>query len=342
MIDWSRAYSAEFSICPVDPSTWADAGALSGVSSLSVKASRTDSVPLLAEAEVEVDGEAPEGWHRAYMSASQGAERERVALGTFLFTRSRGRRGRGSASSTASGRSALAPAEDELLAAGSYAPAGADGAAYAASLLASATPAPVASEGSFALSQNVVFPVGMSVLEAAWLVVRAGGFCMQLDGDGTVRIRPRPSEPALDLSLSGARLLMPGIEDDRSLDGVPNRYRAFDGGAMAEAANDDPASPASRAARGRWVDVCDTSPVLVDGETLGAYARRKLREASTVAVSVSYEREWSPGVRPYDVVRAGGAMGFDGDMRVASQDYTCSHGVTVRETAELEEELWRG
>lgn len=342
MIDWARAYSASFAICPVDPDTWADAGAPSGVSSLSIKASRTDSVPLLAEAEVEVDGDAPEGWHRAYMSASQGADRERVALGTFLFTRSQGKRDRGVAASTASGRSALAPAEDELLSVGAYAPAGADGAAYAASLLAAATPAPVAAEGSFALARNVVFSIGMSVLEAAWLVVRAGGYCIQLDGDGTVRIRPVPSVPALDLSQAGARLLMPGIDDDRSLDGVPNRYRAFEDGLMAEAVNDDPASPASHASRGRWVDECDTSPVRVDGETLAAYARRKLREASTVAVSVSYEREWSPGVRPYDVVRAGGAMGVEGDMRVASQDYTCSHGVTVRETAELEEALWQG
>ena len=111
----------------------------------------------------------------------------------------------------------------------------------------------------------------------------------------------------------------------------------MDNGTVAVATNDDPASSVSRAARGRWVDKVDTSPVLVNGESLEMYAERKLVEESTVLRRYSYEREYWPGVTPHSIVRASlPANGVEGDLRVISQSLECGKGVKVAETAGLE------
>ena len=64
------------------------------------------------------------------------------------------------------------------------------------------------------------------------------------------------------------------------------------------------------------------------------YAARKLREASTVTRTYSYDREFWPGVVPFSVVRASlPAHGVEGELRVATQRLECGKGVRVSETA---------
>ena len=336
MIDWARAYSSRFIVARVDADTWADAGAAGNVVSVSIDRDCSDSVPLLEEASIEVDGDFQDGWHRVYMVAEQGAA-EKVALGTFLFERKTASNGHGRKTINAGGSSVLKEAEYVELAYGEYAPYGADVARYAANMLRKAIHAPVNVSGGFTLSQNVVFTIGMSVLEAVWLVLDAGGFCMRIDGDGTVNVLQKPVEPDLELSRASARLLMPGVDDDYTLSGVPNRYKAIDGGDVAVAVNDDPASAASYASRGRWVDETDTSPVRVNGETLQQYAERKLKEASAITVRKSYTREFWPGVRPFSIVRGSMAdIGLSGDFTVVSQSLECGRGIVVQETVQAE------
>jgi hypothetical protein len=336
MIDWARAYSCRFAVARVDVGTWADSGTLGNVASLSIDRDCSDSVPLLEEASIEVNGDFEDGWHRVYMIAEQGVS-EKIALGTFLFERKTASYDHGSVSVKADGSSVLIEAEDIELAYGEYAPYGADGARYAANMLRKAIHAPVKVSGGFTLSQNVVFSIGMSVLEAVWLVLDAGGFCIRLDGDGTVNILKKPDEPDLELSRANARLLMPGVGDDYTLTGVPNRYKAIDDGQVAVAVNEDAGSAVSYPSRGRWVDETDTSPVRVNGETLQQYAERKLKEASAITVQKSYTREYWPGVRPFSIVRGSMAdVGLSGDFTVVSQSLECDRGVTVQETVQAE------
>lgn len=334
-MDWTRGYSTEWEVTRVDPDTWADSGTVEGVMSVSVARDGTDSVPLLESGTMELDGESPFEWSwcRVWATVAQGAP-ERFAVATLLFERGSERVDHGRPKSKLSGKSVLQPAADEKMPVGGFAPAGGDGAAFAASLLSGCIPAPVEVEGSFTLTDDVVFDVGATVLSAAWAVLNAAGWCMQIEGDGTVGIRAKPTEPSLELDRAHAGLLLPGVDRTLDLSGVPNRYFAVRGSQTEVAVNDDPDLLASRPKRGRWVDVVDTSPTLVDGEPLLSYARRKLAEASTVTREFSYEREYWPGVHPFSLVRASlPAHGVEGDLRVLSQTLECGKGVKVSEKA---------
>lgn len=339
-IDWAGGYSSSWRVMLVDPETWEDSEELPGVVSVRIERDaakrRLESAEVVADAAQ--DGAFREGYYRIEMLASQDGEVERHAIATMLMQSGTSGRGRGRSELSVSGSSVLQAAHDERMPVGTYAPRGCDGAAWAATLLSSCIPAPVVAEGSFELSGHVVFGAGTSCLDAAWDVLEAAGWCIRIDGDGTVRLGPRPSEPVLVLDAAGARMLAPEIMRDADYSGVPNRYTAVEGAAVATAANEDEASPTSFQARGRWVDVVDTSPKRVDGETLGGYARRRLSEESTVRRACSYTREFWPGVHPFDVVRGSlPSAGLEGDMRVESQSLECGRGVTVAEVAAIEE-----
>lgn len=331
-------YTAEWAVERVNVDTWADAGRLGGVLSVSVSRDCTDDVPLLETGEMELDGEAFEwSWCRVYMIAD-GAEKR--AMATLLFENTSRTHSHGSTTVKARGRSVLQPAADRKMVRGSYAAKGTDGAARAGRLIADCTPAPVVVEGSFTLSADYVFDLGSTYLMAAWRLLDAGGWCIQVDGDGTIHVRPLPGEPCLELSRTNAGLLLPGIDDEFDLSEVPNRYYAVDDDEVAVAVNDDEGSIVSHASRRRWVDVVDEAPTLVDGETLEAYAKRKLAEASVVTREYTYSREWADDVQPFGLVRATLASnGVEGDLRVMRQTLRCGNGVVVEETAGKEVSL---
>lgn len=337
-MNWARVYTCKCSVHRVDPRTWADMNELEGVMSFTVKRNCIEKVPLLETGSVTVDGGMDSGWYRLSAVVTQGSvERHDIAtvmVDDVVPTYDKG------VMSTAACYSVLKPADDMRLVVGSYAPKGSDGAQEAARLLRRCTPAPVVVEGGFVLSSNVVFPVKTTYLAAAWSLLDAGNFCMQIAGDGTITIMPKPTKPSLELGKVTSDILMPEVRPDASTKGVPNRYYAVGGSSVAVAVNDDPTSAVSYQSRGRWVDFVDTSPMLVNGEGLQEYAERKLREMTRAVRKVSYTREYVPNVFPFSVVR--GTLpdrGLDGDMVVLSQDIGVSHGIVVQETCGQEVSL---
>lgn len=326
----------------VDPVTWADGEQLPGVSAASVSRSAEGT---LENGEVTVDRPVAdafeEGYYRIAMTASQGGQTERVDVATLLCVATSDTVNRGVAVASISGRSVLYPASVKRLATGSYAPKGVDGAQWAADALADAINAPVVLRGGFTLDDHVVFDVGTSVLDAVWLVLDAGNHVLQIAGDGTVTVLPRPAEPSLDLDLAHARLLQPSVVRELDWSDVPNRYFAVDNGSVEVAVNDLPTSVTSTVTRGWLSDVVDESPTRVDGETLHAYAERKLEEASMVRDTRTYTREYWPGVHPFSVIRGSlTSVGIEGDFRVESQQITCGRGVVVEEMAAREVHSW--
>lgn len=336
-MDYRDGYSSSWRVVRVNPDTWLDAGEVGGVASAQVELSAAADAPLLVSGTFEVDASLPaeEGWWRIEMLALG----RRTPVATLFVQSGDSEFDRGRETVTAYGRSPLYPATERKLLAGEYVPAGADGAAWAASLIQQCTPAPVTVEGGFALSDHYVFDAGTTHLAAAWTLLGAANWCMQVDGSGAVVVRAKPTDPALVLDGAAAGMLAPGVTRSRDLSGVPNRYYAIDGANRAVAINDDPGSALSTVSRGRYVDEVDTSPTRVDGETLEAYAARRLAELSVVTTAYSYSREWAD-VKLYDLVR--GALpstGLEADMRVVSQSVSCGAGVYVSETAETEEAL---
>ena len=341
MINWMQGYSSEWRIFKVNRRTWADESTLANASSISIE--RDASGELLESGSFEVDGgDFEEGYYRIVMTATQGAVRERVDVATLLCSTSTGEVNRRNNRMEIVGESVLKPASDMLLLKGEYVWKGTDGAQAAAQLLARAIQAPISVTGSFTLDDTFVFDLGTTILGAAWAILDAGGFCIQLEGNGTVNILPLPSEPTLILDNAGARLLQPGIDYEYDWTDIPNRYTAIDGASGVTAINDSAASPTSTVSRGRYIDVVDESPTKVNGETLEAYALRKLQELSTIKEEHSYVREYQPDIYPYAIVRGSiESAGIEGDLRISNQSLECGAGITVTEKAVREISTWQ-
>lgn len=336
-MDYSSSYSAQWRVFRVNRATWADAETIDNVDAVEV--TKTADGDLLESGSMDVVGDLQTDYYRIVMTAVQGGDVERVDVATLLFDITGGDFDYNMNMPSADGFSVLYPASTTLVVTGAYAPAGADGAAYVGDMLANTINAPVEVEGSFTLNENIVHEIGEPVLDAAWAVLNAGDFVIQIDGRGVVHIRPKPEEPSAVLDNSNARFLANGISYTRDISEIPNRYICIVGNHRIVAVNDDENSEVSTVNRGYYVDVVDESPTPVNGETVSAYAERMLRSMSVLDEEHSYTREWINGVNVYSVIRAS-LNGLDGDMRVIDQSITCDHGVVIEETVNKEVSLW--
>lgn len=344
MTDFSRSYSARWRVYKVDRSTWADSEITDGFLSADVSTSSGD---MLQSGSLTFQSEpyAPfqEGYYRLVMYATQDGVTDRHDIATLYCVSTGGKIAKGSDLRNVTGVSVLHCANSRSVEDGTTVTRGSDGVRFAGRLLAEVLDAPVETIGSFVVSEHFTFAIGTSVLEAVTTVLQSGGWCIQISGDGTVTLRPMPTEPDLILGRDGSGILMPEESYELDTSAVPNRYMATDGIILGVATNDDPASTVSTVNRGFIVDaepMVDSSPVLVGGETLSGYCRRRLHELSVVYNSRSYEREYADGVFPSSIIR----REYDGeivDMRVDSQTIKCGPGIIVSERSLVGVSVWQ-
>ena len=342
-IDWERGYSGTFRVFEVDPKTWAERAEVEQVSGGGMECTGSG---LLQSGSLDVTEGLGAGFSERYLrirlDAEQGDASERVDVATMLFAGTGGEDDGGASLQELEGRSVLYPASTRKvhdLGNDPYAPAGADGAAFAAQLIAKCCHAPVHVECSFALGTDIVFDLDDSYLDAAQAVLGAGNCMLRIDGRGEVHAIAVPTEEAATIT---ARALMPGATRSLDYGKIPNRYYAVSGSTTAVAVNDDPGSPTSTVSRGYYVDARDESPKPLAGETLAEYARRKLSEASVAEESRSYEREYRPGLFVGDLAEIDAPQGgFHGGMRIKRQSLKFGHGITVSEESSREVSTWQ-
>lgn len=336
-MNWGQSYSASWRVFRVNRDTWADGEQITNVDTVSI--TRTADGSLLESGGFEVTGDFEPDYYRIVMTAVQGGDIERVDVATMLFDAKSGEYDYGRQVQEFEGFSVLYPASTSTVIMGEYAPAGVDGAKYAGDLLADAINAPVEVEGSFTLNDHIVHDIGSSVIEAVWSVLDAGNFVIQIDGRGVVHILPRPTEPTLVLDNSSTRLLSNGITYTTDISDIPNRYIVIKEQSKTIAVNADPESSVSSYSRGYYVDEVDESPTPIDGETITAYADRRLHELSYMHETCEYTREYAPDVYLYSIVKAS-ITGMDGNLRVTGQTVTCDKGIMIKEKSAKEVNLW--
>ncbi len=345
-IDLEGGYTAEWRLMEVDTSTWGTGELVAGLDSVSITTSATDSVPMLQTGNItltrEVGLEFPPGWYRIQMLAiDNGGATQRIDAATLLFEKTSGTINFSIDKCKAKGFSVLKPVNEAKMKAGEWIPRGADGAEWAARIIAGHTPAPVVLEASFTLDQYYVWDGGTSYLKAVWQVLDAGNCVILIDGDGTIHVTNKPTEPAMEINAADSSLLVPGLDYDQDYSDIPNVYYAVDGTDAAVAVNDDPDSVVSTESRG-WDKVeYDDDVMRVNGESLQGYADRKLEELSTVTKTFSYQREWFDLVRPFEIIRFHFPNVVHEDLRVLSQTYNCSHGILLDEELGQEVKLWQ-
>lgn len=342
-MDWHRSYASTWRVYRVNPDTWADGDRVEGIDSITVTKDGTGDAPLMESGSVSAtNAEIERGYYRIVMVAQQDGDTARVDVATLELVRNGGSVDYGVPSDKITARSVLYPASVYELSPSQYAPQGSDGAQYAACLLRLNCVAPVVVDGDgFALASHFVPEDGESALDVAWAACRAGNYVIRVLGDGTIHVMPQPTEPVLTLDGASATMLMPSVDYGDTYDGIPNRYRVTEGTNRVVVVNDDLSSPTSRQNVGYWIDKSEGNPTRIGGETLDAYARRRLMELSTVRRERTYKRKWWPDAYPFDLVHGSlASVRLDGDLRIERQSLSCGAGITVTERAVMEVVTW--
>ena len=209
-IDWADSISFKWRLMRVDPATWADSDEVPGVVDASVKRDSTGKLLESGSVTIErpIGSENEDGqWVRIELLADQGSIVERHAIATFRLVQNGSTAKRGLSTFRYDATSVLEPAEKQSVKTGSFAARGEDGADVVVRLLSECTPAPVEADGSFALRKHVVFAKDTTKLEAALSVLEDTGWCIQIDVQGRVHVRPLPTDESLVIDMEHSKLL---------------------------------------------------------------------------------------------------------------------------------------
>ena len=329
-MDWSKGFSAAYIMQTVDPATWRDTNVIQ-ITGGTIKRELTGK---RESADVDCKGIeiGVERWVRIYLETQQDGASARTALFTGLATSPADEYEGNARSNTLSCYSVLKPCEDVALPLGWYAPQNANGAEVIRQLL-SVTPAPVFVESDApALSDHIIAESNENHLTMIDKILTAIDWRIQIDGDGTIHVEPKPLEPVASFDPLENDMIETKVKVSADLYSCPNVYRATSGDVTGIARDEDPDSPLSIQNRGREVWKSESGVNLASNESIAQYARRMLKQAQQVKRAASYTRRYMPNVRPSDLIRMGyPAQGLTGVYVVQSQTVTLEYGAATDE-----------
>lgn len=331
-MDWSKGYSSRFYMSIVDPSSWRDTETIKITGG---KVSRS-SDGLMQSADVECNryDQTRERYVRIYMDIDQGGAHAHVPIFTGLATSpDRDIDGRAVSHSVAC-YSVLKPCDDIALPRGWYAPQGGSGAQIVGRLL-SVSPAPVSVEGE---SPTLVAPLiaedGETNLSMVWKILEAINWRLRINGNGEITVEPKPTESAVTFDPLEFDVLETKLSVTKDWYSCPNVLMCICDDFSAVVRDDDIESPLSIETRGREVWNVETDCDISSGESIGAYAKRRLKELQTVQKEISYDRRYVPEVYPGDVVTLHyPEQELVGDFRIESQSITLGYSARTSERA---------
>lgn len=329
-MDWSKGFSAAYVMQEVDPATWRDTGVIQ-ITGGTIKRELTGK---RESADVDCKGIeiGVERWVRIYLETQQDGASARTALFTGLATSPADEYEGNARSNTLSCYSVLKPCEDVALPLGWYAPQNANGAEVIRQLL-SVTPAPVFVEPDApTLSDHIIAESNENHLTMIDKILTAIDWRIQIDGDGTIHVEPKPLDPVASFDPLENDMIETKVKVSADLYSCPNVYRATSGDVTGIARDEDPDSPLSIQNRGREVWKSESGVNLASNESIAQYARRMLKQAQQVKRAASYTRRYMPNVRPSDLIRMGyPAQGLTGVYVVQSQTVALEYGAATDE-----------
>lgn len=300
-MDWSSGFSARYYITIVDRDTWRDVKQLD-ITGGSIKRSTGD---LQQSADINVDdfNESGEPLIRVWLEASQPGDSSRTPLFTgYASSPTRNINGM-KISHTLSCYSILQPAADVLLPRGWYAPADVNIVWQIKELLKVVkSPVEILGETSeLVLNQAIIAEQNETHLSMVSVLLDSIGWRLRIDGYGKIYLEPYPEEYSIVLDAMDNDIVELTITDNNDWFSCPNVIRVVVDDTVAEFRDEDPDSKFSIQNRGREVWVEETSCYLNDKETLGEYAKRRLKELQQVGRTVSYDRRFVPDLNITDL-----------------------------------------
>ena len=329
-MDWDKGFSATYYLTIVDPESWRDTGRTEIIEG---SISRTDD-SLYQNADVSCVDYDPgkEQWVRIYLEEKQSGDGGRQALFTGLATSPEVEINGTLVKYPLECYSVLKPAEDILLQRGWYAPADVPGTLIIRQLL-SVCPCPLdLADNAPKLTEAIIAEDGETNLSMVQKILMAINWRIRITGDGTVHVLPVADDPIALFDTLSSDIIQPEIQVSNDWFECPNVFRAVSDGLSGVARDDDPNSLLSTVTRGREVWMEETDCDFADGETIGDYALRRLKEEQSYYLTASYTRRYHPDVYPTDLIRLHyPGQGLDGVFKVTSQNITLGYGAETSE-----------
>lgn len=351
MIDWTSSMQQTYEYYVVDPNTWKDIKRIDNVKSCTIN--RDSSAETLGSATIDISDSIGECYVRAYLVAIQNGVSYRLPLGTFLVQ---------SPSWTFDGKkkdvsldayTPLIELKENLPPIG-YSLLKDDNIMDAAYRLCRERARAPVSEAKCSMTLYTDF---IANTDDTWLsfltdLIDNAKYMFDLDELGRIIFLPKQDtaslQPVWTYNDDNSSILYPEITINRDLYGIPNVvevvYSSGNDCYHARAVNDDPNSPVSTVNRGREIVYRVTNPSLNGDPTenqTNEYAKRLLRELSTLECTVSYSHGYCP-VRVNDCVRLNYTRsGISGiKAKVISQTIDCDTSCRVTEKAVYTTNLW--
>lgn len=353
MIDWTKPMSQRFEYYKVSPNLWEDEELLSTVSSGSI--SRDLGTDTLGSASFTVDEMPPECYVRAYLVCTQNGLTHKECLGTYLLQTPTKRFNGIRKTISVQSYTPLIELKEKYTPICYTINKGSDVVPLMLENLSNNMRAPVVRD--FAKVKLTDYDI-IAQPEDSWMqymvnVLNQNKLGYKLDAYGRFYLyEATPIEakvPVWYYADNKDSIIYQDITYSQDLYNVPNVYEVYislpEGTANVRVVNDDPNSPTSTVSRGREIVYRETSPSLTGIPTqveLENYARRRLKELSTITVDVSYTHSYCP-VTIGDAVRidykAAGLTGIKAIVK--SQTIDLSVGCKVSETASFTTTYWR-
>ena len=352
MVDWLSSMQQTYEYYIVDPGTWKDARRIDTVTSCTI--SRDEEADTLGSATIDVTESIGECYVRAYLVTIQNGVKERHALGTHLVQ---------SPYSSFDGKvmdvsmdayTPLLELKEKQPQIGYYVPKQTNIMERVYRLVQENVRAPVVEpKCDTKLFEDFTADTSDTWLSFITDLMFNAEYKFELDAMGRILFAPVQDtaslQPVWTYDDGNSSILYPELNLTRDLYGIPNVVEVIYSDAKhnyhACVVNDDPNSPTSTIARGREIVYRDTDPSMLGVNPteaqVEAYAKRLLRELSTLEYSVSYTHGYCP-VRVGDCVllnyeRAGI---INVKAKVVSQSIKCEPGCPVSEKAVFTTKLW--
>lgn len=359
MADWLSSMQQTYEFYMVDPVTWKDSKLLSYVKACTIN--RDSSAETLGSATFDMTESIEESYVRVYLITIQNGVKEKHPLGTLLVQ---------SPSSDFDGRikTISADAYTPLIELKEKQPPIGyslmknssetimDFAYKLADENARAKVVPVKHEKT--LDSNFVANADDTWLSFLNDLMATAEYKFDLDEMGRIMFKPDQKtatlQPVWTYTDDNSSILQPDITIDRDIYGIPNVIEiAYSDGYLSSSGskhyykkviNNDPNSPTSIPSRGREIVKRITNPSFVGTPTeneVEEYAKKILKEASTIEYSITYTHGYCP-VRLGDCVllnyRRAGLKNIK--AKVVHQSIKCEPGCPVTEKAVFTTELW--
>ena len=332
-MDWSKGFTASYYATVVDPTIWSDISRIN-ISGGSVNRTDTD-VMETATLDCEYFDTMRELWIRVYVEAKQNDESYRAPVFTGILTAPNHSISDGHITTSIDCQSVLKPAKDVLLDRGWYIPSGTNSGNIIRTLL-SVTPAPITiADGSPEIEANIVAEDGETRLSMVEKILDSiNGWSLKINGNGEIEFSEDNDLSVVTFDELSNDSIEPEISFENNWHECPNVLRVVSGDLVAIVKDDDPDSPLSIPARGREIWETETNSTISSSDSLGLFARERLKEKQRATYKISYKRRFEPRVRLYDVVELNyPRYNISGLYMIESQTINLSYGISISESA---------